>query len=166
MLRLNSPAEGAGMRSGAGVRGRKYGVAIVCAAAFCIGGASPLIVQGETSAPAASAGTIFTAPLADVPGKHITVVALTLPPKGSRPERPHRHPGSVYVYVTQGVARLGIEGQPVREVRAGESFFEAPGVLHTVAESASATEPASAIAVAIVPDGAELVIPEGHQGAH
>ena len=69
----------------------------------------------------------------------------------------HRHPGSVYVYVTQGTARLGIEGQPVKEVHVGESFFEPPGVLHTVAESASTTESASAIAVMIVPEGAPLV---------
>jgi hypothetical protein len=40
----------------------------------------------------------------------------------------------------------------------GESFFEPPGALHTVAESASATELAEGIAVMIVPDGAPLAI--------
>jgi hypothetical protein len=54
---------------------------------------------------------------------------------------------------------LGVEGQPVQEVDVGGSFFESPGALHTVAESASSTESASAIAVMIVPEGAPLVIP-------
>ncbi|HVJ29029.1 MAG TPA: cupin domain-containing protein [Gammaproteobacteria bacterium] len=106
--------------------------------------------------------TLFSAPLADMPGKQLVVVALTLPPKqDGRPSSPgHRHPGSVYVYVTQGVARLGLAGEPVREVKAGESFFEPMGAVHTVSSSASPTEPALAIAVMIVPDGAPLVSPE------
>ena len=62
----------------------------------------------------------------------------------------------MYVYVTKGAVRFGIEGQPIQLVHAGESFFEPAGALHTVAENASATEPASAIAVLIVPDGAPL----------
>ncbi len=100
---------------------------------------------------------IFTSPLADVPGKHLVVVALEWDPKSGKHSMPHHHPGSVYVYVTKGAARLGIEGQPVRVVHAGESFFEPVGALHTVAESASATEPAEAIAVMLVPDGAPLL---------
>jgi|SRR5581483_2887116 len=104
-------------------------------------------------------GTLFSTPLADVPGKHLVVVALEWDPKSGQHSTPHRHPGSVYVYVTKGAARLGIEGQPVRVVHAGESFFEPMGAVHTVAESASATEPVSAIAVMIVPDGAPLLTP-------
>jgi quercetin dioxygenase-like cupin family protein len=102
---------------------------------------------------------MFSAPLPDVPGSHLVVVRLKLPPAGTAMSHPHRHPGSVYVYVTEGTARLGVEGQPVQVVHAGESFFEPKGALHVVAESASATEPASAIAVMIVPDGAPLVLP-------
>ena len=79
---------------------------------------------------------------------------------GNQPASPgHRHPGSVYVYVTEGTARLGVEGEPVKEVKTGESFFEAPGALHNVMESASATAGAKAIAVMIVPDGAPLTLP-------
>jgi quercetin dioxygenase-like cupin family protein len=112
--------------------------------------------------PPKSSDTIFSSPLQDVPGKNLVVVSLEFPIKSSRPFIPHRHPGSVYVYVTKGTARLGIEGQPVQEVHAGQSFFEPPGALHTVSESASATEPATAIAVLIVPDGAPLLTTEPH----
>lgn len=103
---------------------------------------------------------LFRAPLQDVPGKQLVVVGLEFQPKGKQPSTPHRHPGSVYVYVTRGTARLGIEGQPVQEVRTGQSFFEPPGVLHTVAESASETESVAAIAVMIVPEGAPLLTVE------
>ena len=103
---------------------------------------------------------LFSAPLQDVPGKELVVVGLEFKPKGTQASVPHRHPGSVYVYVTRGTARLAIEGQPVQEVHTGQSFFEPPGALHTVAESASETESAAAIAVLIVPNGAPLLTVE------
>lgn len=103
---------------------------------------------------------LFSAPLQDVPGKELVVVGLQFKPKGKQPSVPHRHPGSVYVYVTRGTARLGLEGQPVQIVHTGQSFFEPPGVVHTIAESASETEPVDAIAVMIVPSGAPLLTAE------
>jgi hypothetical protein len=48
----------------------------------------------------------------------------------------------------------------VQIVKEGETFFETPGALHTVSESASPTEPAYAIAVMIVPEGAPLTVVE------
>ena len=115
-----------------------------------------------TSAPRSGAPTeLFRTALQDAPGKQLVVVELTIAPKqAGQPASPgHRHPGSVYVYVTEGTARFGVEGQPAKEVKTGESFFEAPGALHNVMESASATEGAKAIAVMIVPDGAPLTLP-------
>ena len=123
-----------------------------------------LASAGGSTAQQPSAGpkTLFTAPLADLPGFELVVVELKLPPRQEgRPAAPgHRHPGSVWVYVTEGTARLGLAGEPVREVKAGESFFEPVGAIHTVTQSASTTEPATAIAVMIVPDGAPLVSAE------
>ena len=131
--------------------------------------AGAALAQGAHAADAPvrppAAPPLFDAPLKDVPGKHLVAVRLKLPPAGA-PAHPHRHPGSVFVYVTEGVARLGIEGQPVQTVKAGEVFFEPEGALHTIGESASATEPASAIAVMIVPDGAPLVLPSDPHMAH
>ena len=56
-----------------------------------------------------AATPVFSADLPDVPGKQLMVVNLTFPPAGGKPN-PHKHPGSVWVYVTKGEARLGIEG--------------------------------------------------------
>ena len=129
-----------------------------CAVTFCIAAAMPVHAQSVEEWKK-QRGVIFARELEDVPGKNLVVVALEYPPKPPQQSEPprqylgHRHPGSTYVYVLKGTMRLGIEGEPVQVVRAGESFFEPVGALHTVAESASATEPASAIAILIIPDG-------------
>jgi len=136
---------------------KRIGITGVLAACLgAVGGASAVSGQ-ENRGP----GEIFSAPLADMPGKRLVVVELRWPPRqeGQAAARGHRHPGSVWVYVTSGTARLGLAGQPVREVKAGESFFEPLGAIHTVGGSASTTEPATAIAVMIVPEGAPLVTP-------
>jgi len=127
--------------------------------ALTIGSAAPAAPHSGGSHANHAPGVIFSEALADVPGKRLVVVQLTLPPKSDRPFAVHRHPGSVYVYVTHGTARLGIQGQPVQTVPTGGSFFEPVGAVHTVGESASATEPATAIAVMLVPEGAPLVTP-------
>ena len=44
---------------------------------------------------------------------------------------------------------------PARVYKAGESFFEPPGSEHLVSENASATEPASLLAVFVADDGAQ-----------
>ena len=117
--------------------------------------------QAPGGAQPAGPTELFRTALPDMPGKQLVVVALTIQPKrADQPASPgHRHPGSVYVYVTEGTARFGVEGQPVKEVKTGESFFEPPGALHNVMESTHPTEPAKAIAVMIVPDGAPLTLP-------
>ena len=150
------------------------------ATAFYIAAATPVLAESEHAAAASLSvmtrgltakelakvpGVIFAHALADAPGKNLVVVALEFPPRSQKEADPpgqclgHRHPGSAYVYVTKGTMRLGVAGRPVQLVHAGESFFEPPGALHTVAESASATESASAIAVHIVPNGAPILIP-------
>ena len=140
---------------------RSNGLA-VCVASLSLAAAATVVAQ-----PPAAAGvppTLFTAPLADAPGKNLVVVELKFAPNAkpasTAEQHPlgHRHPGSVYVYVTEGAVRIGVEGQPVQVVKAGGSFFEAVGAHHIINENASATEPARAIAVMIVPDGAPLVV--------
>jgi quercetin dioxygenase-like cupin family protein len=45
---------------------------------------------------------------------------------------------------------------PAKVYKAGECFFEPPGSEHLVSENASATEPASLLAVFVAADGARL----------
>ena len=140
-------------------------VVMACAAALPIA-AIALVFAQEPAPERAARPVLFSAPLADAPGKNLVVVELTFAPNTAPPSTPerhppgHRHPGSVYVHVTHGTVRLGVEGQPVQEVQAGGSFFEPVGAHHIITENASATEPARAIAVMIVPEGAPLVTPD------
>ena len=133
----------------------------LCLSAAAAAIAANVSAQAPASAPRTGPPELFRAALPDMPGKQLVVVALTIAPKSANQSASpgHRHPGSVYVYVTEGTARFGVEGQAVKEVKVGESFFEPPGALHTVMESTSATEGAKAIAVMIVPDGAPLTLP-------
>jgi quercetin dioxygenase-like cupin family protein len=134
---------------------------------LCLAAASSVLADEIESAKvlARKPGVIFARALADVPGKNLVVVRLEIPPKPAQPSASsdklfaHRHPGSVYVYVTKGTVRFGIEGQPVEVVHAGESAFEPVGAVHTILENTSTKKPATVIAVMIVPDGASIVTP-------
>jgi len=155
-------------------------IAAACIGFFCVAAGLPAYggdkPGGEPEDSATTAGmsvqelaglphVIFAHELQDVPGRNLVVVALDFPPVAATAAPAplctgHRHPGSVYVYVTKGSVRLGIAGQAVQVVKAGQSFYEEAGVLHTVAENASATEPAAALAVLILPRGAPILTPE------
>ena len=139
------------------------GCAVVAAGIAMKNATTAVAQQADTPAAAAPPVVLFMAPLEDAPGKQLVVVELKYAPN-PRPAstvaqhpRGHRHPGSVYVHVTEGAVRLAVEGQPAQVVQAGGSFFEPPGAHHIINENASATQPARAIAVMIVPDGAPLV---------
>jgi quercetin dioxygenase-like cupin family protein len=96
----------------------------------------------ETVAPA------FSYPIANVPGKSITSLIVAYPPGGKTPS--HRH-GKAFVaaYVLEGSIRSKLNTGEERVYKAGESWTEKPGTLHTLSENASATEPAKLLAVLI-----------------
>ncbi len=136
---------------------------LACGASFTLGA----VVVAQQAQPARTPPrTLFSTQLSDVPGKSLTVVELNFAPNAAPPStleshaRGHRHPGSVYVYVTEGAVRLGLAGQTPRVVEAGNGFFEPPGARHIINENASSTRPARAIAVMLVPDGQPLTLPD------
>src|SRR5262245_34624635 len=59
-----------------------------------------------------------------------TVVEVTIEP--DKAGVPHRHPGSAIGYVVEGEYELGIDDQPTKVVKAGETFYEPAGCLHRV----------------------------------
>lgn len=120
-------------------------------------GASVTAADSPSTTTSSDSRILFSSPLADVPGKRLVVVRLELDPHSKVPFTPHRHPGSVYVYVTEGAVRWALNGQPAQIAHAGEGFFESPGALHSVNESATPGARAAAIAVMIVPEGAPLL---------
>ena len=98
---------------------------------------------------------VRTEKLANAPGQTLTAVTVNYAPGGK--SRGHHHAGSVFAYVLTGAIRSENSATgPVKIYKAGESFFEPPGSKHLISENASATEPASLLAVFIADDGAQL----------
>src|SRR5258707_7669917 len=95
--------------------------------------------------------------LPNVPAKSLTAVVVNYAPGGKSIS--HHHAGSVFVYVLSGAIRSENSATgPAKVYRAGETFFEPPGSEHLVSENASATEPASLLAVFVADDGAQLTV--------
>ena len=70
----------------------------------------------------------------------------------------HRHPAGAYVYVIEGSVEFGIDdGDPV-VLKAGESFYEPPGALHSVSRNASEDLPASLIAFFVLDQGESATV--------
>jgi len=91
----------------------------------------------------------------------VTMVEVSFGPGGAG--TPHRHPGSAFVYVVEGSYELGIDDQPPKVYKAGETFTEPSGVLHRVSRNASSTGNTRVIAVVLHPrDAKDIVIPEHH----
>ncbi|MFG1857928.1 cupin domain-containing protein [Actinomadura geliboluensis] len=65
-----------------------------------------------------------------VDGAEARTIRVTLPP-GDPGAPPHRHPGPVFGYVTQGEILFELEGQAPRVIKAGDAVFEPGGdVIH------------------------------------
>jgi quercetin dioxygenase-like cupin family protein len=129
---------------------------VVAAVLFAAGA----LLAGPTGRAASQDGGAQVKPviaqqLPNVPGKSLTAVVVHYAPGGKSSK--HRHAGSVFAYVLSGSIRSENSATgPAKVYAAGESFFEPPGSEHLVSENASATEPASLLAVFVADDGARL----------
>ena len=88
-----------------------------------------------------------------------TVVEVTINPGESGLS--HRHPGPGFVYVLEGEYELGIDDQPARVLKAGETFYEPTGCLHRVSKNPSTKGKTRLIAVVLHPRNAKAIaVPE------
>jgi quercetin dioxygenase-like cupin family protein len=65
----------------------------------------------------------------------------------------HQHPAGAYVYVIEGSVIFGLDDREPVVLKAGESFYEPPGALHSVSRNASEDLPASLIAFFVLGEG-------------
>ena len=87
-----------------------------------------------------------------------TVVEVTIEP--GQAGVPHRHPGSAIGYVVEGEYELGIDDQPTKVIKAGETFYEPAGCLHRVSRNPGKVK-TRLIAVVLHPrDEKEIAVPE------
>jgi len=92
-----------------------------------------------------------------------TIVEVTLEP--GQAGASHRHPGPGFVYVLEGEYELGINDQPTKVFKAGETFYEPTGCLHRVSKNPATKGRTRLIAVVLHPrDAKEIAIPEHKKG--
>lgn len=88
----------------------------------------------------------------------VTVVEVTLKP--GQAGEPHRHPGPAFVYVLEGDYELGVDDQPTKMFKAGETFYEPTGCLHRVSKNPNLKTNTRLIAFVLHPrDAKEIVLP-------
>ncbi len=132
-------------------------LAVVILASVTVGGATRNAAWAAH--PGGQEAVLISEALSDVPGYSLTAVLVTYTPGGKSPR--HHHAGSVYAYVVSGSIRSQNSATgPMKVYGAGESFFEPSGSVHSISENASATQPASLLAVFMAPSGATLTVPE------
>jgi quercetin dioxygenase-like cupin family protein len=89
----------------------------------------------------------------------VTMVEVTIEP--GKAGLSHRHPGPAFVYVLEGEYELGIDDQPTKIYKAGETFTEPAGCLHRVSKNPAAKGRTRLIAVILHPrDAKHVAIPE------
>jgi quercetin dioxygenase-like cupin family protein len=119
-------------------------VALIAAALSSAATLGAMNVAGSAFAQAqaqAPAGTIplLTQPLTDLPGREVRMTLLDRVPGNS--SLPHRHPGHhTFGYVVEGTYELGVNNEPTRMLKAGDTFYEPPGALHSVSRNAGTTQ--------------------------
>ena len=88
-----------------------------------------------------------------------TTVEVTIEPGAGSP--PHRHAGPVFGYVLEGVYEWGLNDQPVKTLKMGDTFYEPTGSLHRVSRNPSAQGKTRLLALVLHPrDAKHITTPE------
>ena len=61
----------------------------------------------------------------------------------------HRHNAHTFVYVLEGSVVMQVQGSAAKTLVAGQTFYENPDDIHTVAKNASDTQPAKILVLLI-----------------
>ena len=111
------------------------------------------------SYPARSAevAMLFKQDLADMPGKAGQLLTVEFAP--GEVSAPHRHNAHTFVYVLEGSVVMQVQGGEVKTLTAGQTFYENPDDIHTVANNASDTEPAKILVFFIKDSDAPASMP-------
>ncbi len=109
------------------------------------------------TAQAATVTPLVSHALPGGPAKEGVMMTVELAPGEASPI--HQHKANVFVYMLSGAVQMQVKGGPETTIHAGETFYEAPGDIHTVSKNVSTTEPAKFIAFFVKTKGAPVVIP-------
>ncbi len=133
-------------------------VLLLSAVLACGLGAGALLAREPAGAPApqseVTAKELLQQALQGEPGKEVNMQVYTFPPGASVPW--HIHPDAhEFDYAISGTLTLEIEGEPKRELKAGEAVYVPPNVVHR-GMNLSTTEPMQVFVVRVKPKDAPL----------
>jgi quercetin dioxygenase-like cupin family protein len=92
----------------------------------------------------------FDATIPNVPGKSLIALEVTYAPGASSAPHTHAKSSFIYAYVIGGAVESKVNDGPMQIYRAGESWSEPPGAIHSVSRNASSTESAKLLAVFVL----------------
>lgn len=90
-------------------------------------------------------------------GKEVLVKRIELKPGAVA--GPHMHAGMVTGYIESGTFEFQLKGEPLKTLKAGDTFFEPPGSHHLVARNPDPSSKTVIIAFVVNPKGAPLSTP-------
>ena len=115
------------------------------------------LAGGTRSAQEPSITSLLSKDLTGTPGKELLMITVEYPPGTSDPV--HRHDAQVMVYVLEGSVVMQVKGEAPVTLRAGDTFYEGPGDVHTVARNASQTAPAKFLVLFVKDKDAPILVP-------
>ncbi|MET4204986.1 cupin domain-containing protein [Bradyrhizobium sp. LA6.12] len=92
----------------------------------------------------------FEAAIPNIPGKSLIALEVDYAPGAASPSHTHAKSAFIYAHVISGAIESKVNDGETRIYRAGESWSERPGALHSISRNASKTEPAKLLAVFVV----------------
>ncbi|MEK9279112.1 cupin domain-containing protein [Bradyrhizobium sp. ISRA442] len=92
----------------------------------------------------------FEAAIPNMPGKSLIAVEVDYAPGAASPPHTHAKSAFIYAYVISGAIESKVNDSETRIYRAGESWSESPGSLHSISRNASKTEPAKLLALFVL----------------
>jgi len=143
--------------------------AVGCATAVAATAATYLIMAdgaallAPSAALAQATGTkttdVLTQPMADIARDMRIRLTERAPGNGSDP---HRHPGHhTFGYVLEGTYEVKVgENGPVRQLHAGDSFYEPPGALHAISLNPSPDKPVKYLIIQVNDPTKPTTVPE------
>lgn len=108
-------------------------------------------------APGAEVAMLFKQDLVDMPGKAGQLLTVEFAP--GEVSAPHRHNAHTFVYVLEGSVVMQVQGGEAKTLTKGQTFYENPDDIHTVANNASDTEPAKILVFFIKDSDAPASMP-------
>jgi len=119
--------------------------------------AAPVLAHGdlpETVTP------VFENAIPNIPGKSMIAVEVEYGPGVASLPHTHAKSSFIFAYVLSGEIESKVDGAEARVYKAGESWFEPPGAIHSVSRNANKDKPAKLLAVFILDaDDKELTTP-------